>query len=68
MIIDLSFPSGFSVNDGIPDSQAHIKFSAVDDAINMIIRCGRGCLMAKFNIKAASEFCQSFQRTIFFSV
>ena len=53
MIIDLSFPSGFSVNDGIRDSEAHVKFSSVDDAIDMIIRCGRGCLMAKFDIKAA---------------
>ena len=26
MIIDLSFPSGFSVNEGIPDSEAHVKF------------------------------------------
>ena len=53
MIVDLSFPSGFSVNDGMPDSEAHVKFSSVDDAIDMIIRCGRGCLMAKFDIKAA---------------
>ena len=53
MIIDLSFPSGFSVSDGIRDSEAHVKFSSVDDAIDMIIRCGRGCLMAKFDIKAA---------------
>ena len=35
MIINLSFPSGFSVNDGIPDSEAHIKFSSVDDAIDI---------------------------------
>ena len=68
MIIDLPFPSVFSVNDGIPDSEAHVKFSSVDDAIDMIIRCGRGCLMAKFEIKAASEFCRSIQRTVFFSV
>ena len=53
MIVDLSFPSGFSVNDGMPDSEAHVKFSSVDVAIDMIIRCGRGCLMAKFYIKAA---------------
>ena len=26
MIIDLSFPSGFSVNEGIPESKAHVKF------------------------------------------
>ena len=26
MMIDLSFPSGFSVNEGIPDSKAHVKF------------------------------------------
>ena len=58
MIIVLPFLSGFSVNDGIPDSEAHVKFSSVDDdAIDMIIRCRHGCLMAKFDIKAASEFC-----------
>ena len=57
MINVLSFPSGFGVNDGIPDSEAHVKFSSVDDAIGMMIRCGRGCLMAKFDIKAAYEFC-----------
>ena len=28
-------------------------FSSVDDAIDMIVRCGHGCLMAKFDIKAA---------------
>ena len=44
---------GFSVNEGFPDSKAHVNFSSVDDAIDMIIRCGRGCLMAKFDIKAA---------------
>ena len=26
MIIDLSFPNGFSVNEGISDSKAHVKF------------------------------------------
>ena len=29
------------------------NFSSVDDDIDMIIRCGYGCLMAKFDIKAA---------------
>ena len=52
MIVDLSFPRGVSVNEGMPGSEAHVKFSSVDDAINMIICCGRG-LMAKFDIKAA---------------
>ena len=34
MIIDLSFPSGVSVNGGIPDSEAQVKFSFADNAID----------------------------------
>ena len=46
MIIDLSFPWGSSVNDFIPDSEASVKFSCVDE-------CGRRTMMAKFDIKSA---------------
>ena len=53
MIIDLSFPKGGSVNDFIPDSEVSVKYTSVDNAITMIIRCGRGALMAKFDSKFA---------------
>ena len=53
MIIDLSYPEGDSVNDFIPDSEASVTYSSTDDAISMIIKCGKGALMAKFDIKPA---------------
>ena len=53
MIIDLSYPEGNSVNDFIPDSEASVTYSSIDDAISMIIKCGKGALMAKFDIKSA---------------
>ena len=54
MILDLSYPEGNSVNDFIPDSEASVAtYSSVDDAISMIIRCGKGTLMAKFDIESA---------------
>ena len=53
IIIDLSYPEGNSVNDFIPDNEASVTYSSIDDAISMIIRCGKGALMAKFDIKSA---------------
>ena len=53
MIIDLFFPWGSSVNDFVPDSEASVKYTSVDDAIAIIMRCGRGAIMAKFDITFA---------------
>ena len=53
MIIDLSFPAGASVDDFIPGIVVSVKYASVDDAIGFIIKCGRGTLMAKFDIKSA---------------
>ena len=53
MIIDLSYPEGKSVNDFIPDGEASVIYSSIDDAISMIIRSGKSALMAKFDIKSA---------------
>ena len=53
MMTDLSFPDGNSVTDLIPDSEATVKFTSVDDAIVLIMKCSRGALMANFNIKSA---------------
>ena len=53
MIIDLSFPGGASVNDFIPGVEVSVKYWSVDDAIVFIIKCGRGALRAKYDIKSA---------------
>ena len=63
MIIDLSFPDGNNVNDFIPDSEATVKYTSVDDAVALIIKCGRGALMAKFDIKSAYQI-YSFMQVI----
>ena len=52
MIIDLSFPAGTSVNDFIPDVEVTVKYALIDVTIGFIINCGRGALMAKFDIKS----------------
>ena len=52
MMTDLSFLDGNSVTDLIPDSEATVKFTSVDDAIVLIMKCSHGALMAKFNIKS----------------
>ena len=42
-----------SVNDFILGVEVSVKYASVDDAIGFIIKCGRGALMAKFDIKSA---------------
>ena len=53
LILDLSFPSDHSVNDGISKSDFPVVYSTVQDAIRMIIRTGKGALMAKVDIEKA---------------
>ena len=53
LIIDLSHPQGYSVNDGIPSSLCSIKYITIDDAINQILSLGKGTMMAKIDIKSA---------------
>ena len=36
-----------------PDVEVTVKYASIDDAIGFIIKCGRGALMAKFDIKSA---------------
>ena len=53
LIVDLSFPSGQSVNDGIPKELCSLKYITIDDAINYIVRLGPGTHLAKIDIKSA---------------
>ena len=53
LIVDLSHPRGYSVNDGIPKSLCSLKYVTIDEAIKGIIQLGRGTLLAKINIKRA---------------
>ena len=53
LILDLSFPCGHSVNDGINKEEFTLTYSKVSDAISLIIKAGRGALMGKVDIKSA---------------
>ena len=51
--LDLSFPKGKSVNDGIPEDLCSLYYITIDDAIQHIIKLGRGTLLAKVDTKSA---------------
>ena len=53
LILDLSSPDGFSVNDGIDGSQCSLSYVSIDDAVKLIRTYGKGALMAKVDIKSA---------------
>ena len=48
----LSFPKGSSVNDFIPDCCATVRYASIRDASKSIKCIGRGCFMAKTDIKS----------------
>ena len=54
-IVDLSYPTGHSVNDGISPPLCSLHYITTDDAVNQIFSLGRGCLLAKRDIQSA--FC-----------
>ena len=55
LITHLSFPSGKSVNDGIPMEFSSVKYASVPDAIKILKKLGTNTHMAKIDIKNAYE-------------
>lgn len=53
MIVDLSYPSQRSINDGVDPDLSSIRFSSVDDAVKFILGLGRGTLLLKVDLKSA---------------
>ena len=53
LIHHLSYPAGSSVNDGIPKELATVRYATIDDAIRLIKSLGKGCFLAKTDIKSA---------------
>ena len=51
--MDLSHPAGSSVNDGIEPELCSLKYTTVDEAVEMVVSEGHGSLMAKFDIESA---------------
>ncbi len=58
IVVDLSFPPGSSVNDGIPKQvylgqPLQLKFPGVDILAANIVQCGTGCLLFKTDLRRA---------------
>ena len=53
LIHHLSYPAGSSVNDGIPKELATVRYATIDDAIRLVKLLGKGCFLAKTDIKSA---------------
>jgi len=53
LIIDLSSPGGYSVNDGICADEFSMHYITLDQIIRMVAKRGPGAMMAKFDVEAA---------------
>ena len=53
LIVDLSAPSGHSVNDGIESDLCAVEYTSVDRAAALIRRLGQRCLLTEIDIRSA---------------
>ena len=53
LIVDLSFPPGHSVNEGISPELASITYAKVDEAVEIIRQLGVGTQLAKLDLQSA---------------
>lgn len=53
LIMDLSYPSGYSINDGIPPALCSLHYASVDNAVDIIKQLGRGAQLVKLDVKDA---------------
>ena len=53
LIVDLSSPEGFSVNDAIRAEDCSLSYVSVDQIASSVLALGRGSLMAKCDVKHA---------------
>ena len=53
LILDLSHPEGYSVNEGIEPSLCSLSYISVDHAARMALALGRGTLLAKLDLESA---------------
>ena len=53
LIVDLSSPTGSSVNDGVAEALCSIRYPTVHDGARLATRLGRGALLAKIDLKNA---------------
>ena len=53
LIVDLSHPTGSSVNDRISSNLCSLHYASVDDAVDIIKKLGRGTQLVKLDVKDA---------------
>ena len=53
LIVDLSCPPQFSVNDGIEEDLCSLRYASLDDAVRLISHLGPGCQLVKLDLKDA---------------
>ena len=58
VIVDLSWPSGHSVNDGIPSDSylgapLSLRYPTIDDIVDAVVTLGRGCYLYKRDLRKA---------------
>ena len=53
VIVDLSSPEGYSVNDNLVRNLTHVAYSSVEDAAFMMHTLGQGTQLAKIDIQSA---------------
>ena len=53
LIVDLSYPEGESVNDGIDSDLCSLSYASIDNAAQHILRRGRSTLVAKVDLESA---------------
>lgn len=53
LIVDLSFPDGASVNEGIPPDLCSLRYPSLEVAIQQILQMGQGARLSKLDIKDA---------------
>ena len=51
--MDLSFPRGYSIIDGIEPSVCSLHYTSVDEACKRIVARGQGAILAKFDVEGA---------------
>ena len=53
LIVDLSYPRGSSVNDGVEPQLCSMRYTSVDVAVRNVLNLGQGSLLAKFDVEGA---------------
>ena len=51
--MDLSHPEGNSVNDGIEPDLCSLTYASIDDAVELVLKMGKGTMLAKLDLESA---------------